>query len=607
MTLWLVPLLPMLAGIAIAAFGPQSRRALAAISGGVLAATLILAVLAVAGGWTGALDWGGGIALTARLVPLSALILVMVPAVALPVTVHAALHEAQRGLPRLVGLMLLFTGGMVLVVAAADLLTLLIGWELIGACSWALIGHDWRDRDNPASGLYAFVMTRFGDLGLFLAAMAAFGATGSFAYDALGGLQGPVLLIVAYGVLLSVASKAGQVPFSPWLFRAMAGPSSVSALLHAATLVAAGAYILARLHPVLSAATGWSVTVLSVGLATALAGGIVAVLQNHAKRLLAGSTSAQLGLMFVATGSGYPGVAALHLVAHAFYKAPLFLAAGLAGDRAGTYALDRLRLGRVMPLVAGAAAVAALALAAIPPLGGAWTKEEILKAAEAAGPWVAFGVVAAGAMSAAYATRFLLLAFGIGKADDESPAWPEIVGPLALSAVTLILSALWLGPVSGDLAALLGIALPEGSRFWLALSLLVVALGVASGVYLSRESPDLGTAGTAAAAADWLGLPTLVFRAVVQPFERLATSAASLDTRAVDGGIRATVTLMEWAARTSQRFGEAATDGLPEGTARLTSLAGRDLRRLQTGMSHHYYAYLVGGLALIIVFLALGA
>ncbi|MGR3385572.1 MAG: proton-conducting transporter transmembrane domain-containing protein, partial [Paracoccus sp. (in: a-proteobacteria)] len=245
MTLWLVPLLPMLAGIAIAAFGPQSRRALAAISGGVLAATLILAVLAVAGGWTGALDWGGGIALTARLVPLSALILVMVPAVALPVTVHAALHEAQRGLPRLVGLMLLFTGGMVLVVAAADLLTLLIGWELIGACSWALIGHDWRDRDNPASGLYAFVMTRFGDLGLFLAAMAAFGATGSFAYDALGGLQGPVLLIVAYGVLLSAASKAGQVPFSPWLFRAMAGPSSVSALLHAATLVAAGAYILA--------------------------------------------------------------------------------------------------------------------------------------------------------------------------------------------------------------------------------------------------------------------------------------------------------------------------------------------------------------------------
>ncbi|MGR3523129.1 MAG: proton-conducting transporter transmembrane domain-containing protein, partial [Paracoccus sp. (in: a-proteobacteria)] len=245
MTLWLVPLLPMLAGIAIAAFGPQSRRALAAISGGVLAATLILAVLAVAGGWTGALDWGGGIALTARLVPLSALILVMVPAVALPVTVHAALHEAQRGLPRLVGLMLLFTGGMVLVVAAADLLTLLIGWELIGACSWALIGHDWRDRDNPASGLYAFVMTRFGDLGLFLAAMAAFGATGSFAYDALGGLQGPALLIVAYGVLLSAASKAGQVPFSPWLFRAMAGPSSVSALLHAATLVAAGAYILA--------------------------------------------------------------------------------------------------------------------------------------------------------------------------------------------------------------------------------------------------------------------------------------------------------------------------------------------------------------------------
>ena len=148
------------------------------------------------------------------------------------------------------------------------------------------------------------------------------------AYEVLAGGEGGVVapgdsltIVVGFGLLLAAASKSGQIPFAPWLFRAMSGPISVSALLHAATMVAAGAFILLRLEPFLASMPGLPGAIIAVGAATALSGGIVALLQTHAKRLLAASTSAQYGLMFVAVGAGYPGVAFLHLVAHAAFKA----------------------------------------------------------------------------------------------------------------------------------------------------------------------------------------------------------------------------------------------------------------------------------------------
>lgn len=334
--LWSLALTPVAAGAALLLGGLRSRLWLGATAGAALTLTLLLALFAAGFGWTGSLRWSEALRLSAELTPLSATVAVLVPAIALPVLVYAAAHEHRPGLPRLIALLLVFIGGMELLVIADDLLTLLIGWELVGACSWALISHRWRDVENPRSGLYAFVMTRFGDLGLFAAAMAAFAGAGTFAYDGLAGLQGPYLQVVAFGLLLSAAAKSGQVPFSPWLFRAMAGPTSVSALLHAATMVAAGAYLLIRLYPALSRAESFPQAVIAIGLLTALSGGLVAVLQNHAKKLLAASTSAHFGLMFVAVGSGYPGVALLHLVAHGGFKALMFLAAGVAGQRADT-------------------------------------------------------------------------------------------------------------------------------------------------------------------------------------------------------------------------------------------------------------------------------
>ncbi len=624
--LWLIALVPLVTGIGVYATGEQRRCRLAAVAGVSLAATLLLALLAAGGGWTGAWQWNTVLQLGAVLTPLSAVVAVLVPAVALPVLLYAAAHEHRPGLGRLIALLLIFVGAMELLVIAADLLTLLIGWELVGACSWALIGHHWCDAANPRGGLYAFVMTRFGDLGLFMAAMAAFAATGSFAYAELMRLEGLPLHLLVLGLLLSAAAKSGQVPFAPWLFRAMAGPTSVSALLHAATMVAAGAYLMARLQPVLDRVAWFAPAVIAIGLTTALAGGLVATLQVHAKKLLAASTSAHFGLMFVAVGAGYPTVAILHLVVHAGFKALLFLSAGIAGGRADDFTLTRMGYGRALPLVAALSAVGSLALAGVPLLGGGWTKEAIATAAGHTSPWLALTVILAGGLSAVYAARFQMLAFGFGQGDEPEARPPhrlETVALALLAAASLLFSVIWLPDAHGVVAAVLGTGLPESQRWELVASTLTVALGLYAGWLLARRQSTLGTAPPAV--SEWLGLPMLIDRMATRPAMAMAATAAWLDDRFVDAlpraasalgrrlsnrlsdadtavvdrGVRATAMLGEWGARTGSLFGEMLADGLPEATARLVGASGEDMRRFQTGLSHHYYAMVAVGAVLL--------
>lgn len=639
--IWTLPLLPALAGLAIwAAGGPRLR--LGALAGAAMAATLWLAL--AAGDWTGSYAWSEAIVLRAALDPLAQAVAVTVPAVALAVVIFAAAHEAARGLPRLVGLLCVFVGGMELVVIAGDLATLLIGWEIVGACSWALIGHHWRDTAPMRSANYAFVMTRAGDLGLFLAVFATYAGAGTLDYAALAGLEGVPLVLAAFGILVAAASKAGQVPFAPWLFRAMDGPTAVSSLLHSAAMVAAGAFLLARLHPALSAAPGFGPALIAVGLTTALAGGLVALREVHAKKVLAGSTSAQLGLMLAATGAGYPGVAVLHLIVHAAFKAPLFFAAGIAEARVGSYDLRRMRLGRALPWTALLTGIVALALAGVPPFSGGWSKEEVVKALGHAGPWLAILGIAAGALSAAYAARFAIMAFAPGEADEGTSGRGEFAVLAALTLATLTLSALWLPPVHDAAARVLGAELPAGSRIELIASLVAVAAGLLAGLHLARHP-------AAPPEREWLGLSALVEGVAVQPFEAAARLAARVDNevldliprgtafgshlaarraawaddRALDGQepgatdralagavgawhglVGMPVRLTGVVARQTSGTGEAASDLVPSGTGRLMGMAGTDLRRLQTGFSHHYYVVLVAGFAAGVAFLILG-
>jgi NADH:ubiquinone oxidoreductase subunit 5 (subunit L)/multisubunit Na+/H+ antiporter MnhA subunit len=631
--LWSLALLPMLAGLLLFASGWQQRTRLAITSVATLALTLLLAILATIGAWHGHVNWSAALTLRATLNPLSAVVALTVPAIALPVLGYAAFHEERPGLGRLIAGLLVFVGAMELLVIAADLLTLLLGWELVGACSWALIAQQWREPGVAESALYAFIATRLGDLGMFLAAMAAFAGGHSLAYADLAALPPGTLAWVAGGLLLSAAAKSGQVPFAPWLFRAMAGPTSVSALLHAATMVAAGAYLLARLQPTLVAVPWFGPAAITVGLTTAFAGGLVALLQCHAKKLLAASTSAHFGFMWVAIGAGYPGVAIAHLVAHAAFKALLFLSAGIAGKRCGSYALASMQWGRALPWVASASAVGALALAGVPPLGGAWTKEAIIAAAEQTSPWLAAALLLAGGMSAGYAARFQLAAFGGAREQATAPSRWETFGLLWLALASLGLAVLWMPDVRAWLAMELAEHWPEPNTWTTAGSLLAVALGLACGRLLVRRYPTLGERGPAAATADWLGLPALIDRAIVRPCQWLAVALADVDTvvidamprtigrlgRAfarqlaqgdrqwVDAGVRACAAFAEGLATLGGRIGEFVVDGLPEGTARLAGLAGRDARRLQTGLSQHYYALLAGGSALLALILIWGS
>lgn len=631
MTPWLTSILPVAAALLLLPAGTASRVRLAAVSSAALVASLALAASAAAESGAAAMVFAPSFALTAAVEPMNGTLLLLVPAVALPVALFAAAHEDRRGLPRLVALLLFFVGAMQLLLLASDLLTLFIAWELVGACSWALIAHEWRDAGNVRAAMRAFIVTRGGDLGLVLAAMAAWSGAGSFAFADLHELGDPLLGLAAAGIVVSAAAKSAQAPFSFWLFRAMSGPTSASALLHSATMVAAGAYLLLRLQPVLADAGWFGPAVIVVGLTTAVAGGVVAVLQSNSKKLFAASTSAHYGLMFVATGAGYPAAALLHLVTHAFCKSLLFMTAGIASAACGTRRLSRGRLGRALPITAAAAAVGTLALAGVPPLAAAMTKDLAVAAAGEAGRWLALAVILAGGLSACYAFRALWASFG--PPGNTAAKLAERPGPavhLALAipvASTLVLSLMWLPPIKKEIGDRLGATLPQVDGWELVASVLLVVLGMLAGRWLANATPALGERGPEAAVADWFGLERLFDASITRPALRLAKSAASFDDRVldrlpgaaagagrrasawlsrgddavVDAGIRRTAAFGSWLSVAGARYAEAVADGVVLGLAWLVDRSGADLRRSETGLVHHYLVWIAGGALLVAI------
>lgn len=651
-----LPLFPVLVACALlplrgrpVALGPVAMAGLLAMLG--LGAWAAVAEPATTWRWSPAIELGVAVEGFARVM------VVLVPLIALPIVVFAAATE-EEGRLRLLALMTAFVGAMLLLVIAADFLTLLIAWELVGAISWALIRHGWRDAENARSATRAFVTTRVGDLGLYLAAGLTFAAAGTFAYSGLEAAGRPALDAIAAGVLLAAAAKSAQLPFSAWLFAAMAGPTPVSALLHSATLVAAGVYLLIRLAPAFEV-TGWFLpAVAGIGLATAFAGGIVALVQRHAKRALAGSTSAQYGLMFLAVGAGSVAASGAHLVTHAAFKSLLFLATGLAVHASGTHQMGGMRLGRTLPMVAALSLVGALALAAVPPLGAAWTKEQIVAAAVHRSPWVAAGIFGAGFLSALYAARYQLLAFGWPSATVASgrQALASLRGPIAavavLAVLTVALSALWLPGAAGLVETAVGAELTAAAPWELPVALAVIAAAGGVAWRLSRRGRlvDLGLSARAQTAIeDWLGLPAATDLLVVRPVLALSGALARFDERVVDAGVRGTAgtaalvsrslgrfddrvvdagvrgvaafaallsrfslrrgewtfdgavhATADWTMRLasgSRRADDHAVDGAVEGSAYGIGRAGQASRRLQTGQTHHYYVILAVGLA----------
>ncbi|WP_144821737.1 NADH-quinone oxidoreductase subunit L [Marinobacter piscensis] len=636
--LWLAPLFPIIAALLLYRFWATSpsRLAIAWSAAAVVFLELAIVWFAEASGWSGVLNWNRHLQLGIGFTPLTFLAALVVPVVAAPIVFFAAAHEEPERLGRLIALLVGFVGVMQLIILARDLLSLLIAWEIAGAFSWLLIGHRFQDPERGRNASQAFLVTRAGDLGLYLAAFVAFQQAGNLAYAGLDQMSPVAASLFAAGVTVAAFSKSAQLPFSPWLFAAMSGPASVSALLHAATMVAAGVVLLMQLQPMLADVSWFGPVLMTVGLATALAGGLVAAASPHAKRLLAGSTSAHYGLMFVAIGAGYPVVALLHFALHALMKAPLFMVAGIAGHQAGSYNLANIARVRLPDSLIYTSAIAALALAGLFPLGAAWTKEGVVSAAGVVAPWLAIVVMLAGGLSAVYAARFQWSLFlrhkekQPGNSSTSGPAWQQH-GPLYVLAVLVLSgSVLWLPTVNRELGAWLASSFP-GIRLWeFVVSMVLVLLGLFAGYRM--VTTELGQGGRRLSAgrdflARWLFLPQLAQRFVVMPVDALSRRLATLDDKAVDAVVRAGARFALWLASVGVRSGESLSDLLPRGGARfglalaatssrclewlsdqlpeapsrLSGLAGHQIRRLQSGMLHHYYSLMAAGVGVFVL------
>ncbi len=309
-----------------------------------------------------------------------------------------------------------FITSMLLLVLGDNLLLTFLGWEGVGACSYLLISFWFTDEANASAGKKAFVTNRIGDFGFMLASFVVFGAIGSIRYaDILTSEFGSGAATAAVVLFLVAATgKSAQIPLFVWLPDAMAGPTPVSALIHAATMVTSGVYLLTRLNPLLAQADPWATTTIAwVGAATALVAALAAVVQTDIKKVLAYSTVSQLGYLFLAVGVGGYVPAIFHMVTHAFFKALLFLGSGsvihgLHGEQ------DMRRMGglwKLMPITAGTFIVGWLAIAGVPPFSGFWSKDEILLYAWNESPilW-AIGLVTA-LLTAFYMTRQVVLTF----------------------------------------------------------------------------------------------------------------------------------------------------------------------------------------------------
>ncbi|MFV0128347.1 NADH-quinone oxidoreductase subunit L [Streptomyces sp. HMX112] len=462
----LVPLLPFLgaaAGLFLGRAAPGFVRPLAVLP--TVAAAVLAVLVAVRQGGGRAVDAATEltptgsvpIELALHLDGFAVLTAVLVGLVASCVQIYSTgyLRDDPR-YPSYAALVSLFTSAMLLVVYSGDLMVLLVGWEVMGICSYFLVGHYWETPEARAASFKAFVVTKLGDVPFLIGLLAlaadagTFRITGVLGAVASGGVDHPTL--IALLLLAGVAGKSAQFPLHTWLPDAMAGPTPVSALIHAATMVAAGIYFVARLLPVFAASAA-AMTVLAVMAAVTMVGSALAALaQDDIKRVLAYSTIGQLGYMSGALAVGDRGAAVFHLLSHGAFKALLFLAAGVVIHAAGTNSLAAMSrmggLARRIPDAYWTMTVALLALAAIPPFAGFFSKEAVLVAAEhtavgdrpvapAGAGWIVLvaGLLTA-LLTAAYAARLWLLAFrGRGTAVPDHGRQP-----IAMTAVLWVLA-----------------------------------------------------------------------------------------------------------------------------------------------------------------------
>jgi NADH-quinone oxidoreductase subunit L len=323
--------------------------------------------------------------------------------------------EAQLG--RYYFLVLFFIGAMIGLLLSGNLLFTFFFWEITALCSYGLISFYNDDPKAAAGGMKALIITQVGGVGLLAGTLIAYANIGSFQISDLlenaSAIPATSLTFIAFSFLIAAAAKSAQFPFHTWLPDAMEAPTPISALIHAATMVNAGIYLLSRFYPAFSHMPAWTMTVLMVGLISALLAAVSALIATDLKRALAYSTVSQLGYMVYAIGAGGVLASQFHLLSHAVFKALLFLAAGSVIHSVGTRDMRRMGgLGERMPIVRNVFMVGALALAGVPILNGFWSKELILEVGLEHSPIWAYGTMLLGAgLTAYYTLRMVWLVF----------------------------------------------------------------------------------------------------------------------------------------------------------------------------------------------------
>ncbi|MFF3915447.1 NADH-quinone oxidoreductase subunit L [Streptomyces sp. NPDC001852] len=656
----LVPLLPFLgaaAGLLLGRTAPGFVRPLAVLPP---LASLVLAALVAA-------RQGGGQAITAHTgltptgsVPIelaldvdgfAALVAILVAFVAACVQIYSTgyLRDDPR-YPSYAALVSLFTSAMLLVVYSGDLIVLLVGWEVMGICSYFLVGHYWETPEARAASLKAFLVTKLGDVPFLIGLFALATDAGSFRITrvlgavASGNLHHPT--VVALLLLAGVAGKSAQFPLHTWLPDAMAGPTPVSALIHAATMVAAGVYFIARLLPVFEASRAAMVVLAVMAAVTMVGSGLAALAQDDIKRVLAYSTIGQLGYMTGALAVGDRGAAVFHLLSHGAFKALLFLAAGVIIHAAGTNslaAMSRMRgLRDRVPDAFWTMTVALLALAAIPPFSGFFSKESVLGAAEhvvdghpdhapCAAGWIVLvaGLVTA-LLTAAYATRLWLLAFcGRGaEAPDHGRQpltmtvvlWVLAVPSLAFGGLAYRALPGWfdgrdltptlLTSILGTGLALVGGLLTYGA--WQRTTAL--AARVPLGAVAAHPGEDAGLVEAEAIATHEPAYGDIAYapdpadpaRLLLGPLRRHAAAGFHLDAVYAALFVRP----VQAGASLVRFLDREVVDTYVQGAAALPRLLGAAVRRAQTGNVQTYVSALLAGtvvLAVAVVLVATGA
>ncbi len=549
-----------------------------------------------------------------RIDGLSAIMAVVVTSVSLLVQIYSVGYmHGDSGYARYFAFMSLFTAAMLGLVLASSLLQLFVHWELVGLASYLLIGFWFHRPAAAAAAKKAFIVTRFGDFAFLLAVLLIFGKTGTFDIHEInelalaGALSSSVLVGFTIGLLSGAIGKSAQFPLHIWLPDAMEGPTPVSALIHAATMVVAGVYLIARMFPSFEAAPAEVLDLVAyVGGFTALLAAVLGLVQTDIKRVLAYSTISQIGYMVLALGVlGY--VAAIfHLFTHAFFKALLFLGSGSVNH--ATHTFDMRRMGGLrsyMPVTYATFVIGALSLSGVFPLAGFWSKDEILLDAWKYDKLLFVIGVAVAFMTALYMFRAIFMTFwgeyrggeepeagheDFSSVPHESP--PSMAFPLIILAVPAIFAGLFaLGSgfthlIEGSLPAELRHGKPSIEGIVVAASLVaaLAGIGAAAAVYLYRNpAPE-------AVAARLGPLPGIVERKYYLDF-----LAETVVVRWIlNAGLQ----------RSADLFDRYVVDAIVNGIGTATRLAGDGLRRAEAGYVQAYTSLFFIGIVIAVVVVA---